>query len=95
MLYQYSYFERKGYKYTTFQGCFSPPGLISENSFFEGRNNQGLTIFLRGSVRVYKEPEDYGGMDGTRTEPRYYQTGKGFVGLTVRTPFSRWTGQLT
>ena len=95
MLYQHSNFERKGYKSRAFFSFFYTPGLISENPFFEGRNNQGLATFLRGSVRVYKQPKEYGGMDGSRTDKKYYQTGKGFVVLTVRTPFSRWTGQLT
>ncbi len=67
VLYQHSYFERKGYKYATFQGCFYLPCHISENSFFEDLNNQGLTTFLRGSTRVYKEPEDYGGTYTSRT----------------------------
>lgn len=28
-------------------------------------------------------------MDGARTEPRYCQTGKGFVESKVRTPFTK------
>lgn len=92
MLNQHSNFERRGYKSRAFFRLFYTPGHISENSVFEGGNNQGLTTFLRGSTRVYKEPKGYGGMDGTRTELRNYQTGKGFVGLTVRTPFFGWAG---
>ena len=43
-------------------------GHISENLLFRPQNNQALTTFLRGSVQVYEEPMEFGGMDGTRTD---------------------------
>jgi len=35
------------------------------------------------------EHVEIGGMDGARTEKKYYQTGKGFIECKVRTPFTR------
>jgi hypothetical protein len=50
-----------------FFGVFYLPGHIFKNRIFRPQNNQALTTFLKGSVQVYKEPGNIGGMDGTRT----------------------------
>ena len=74
MLNQHSNFERRGYKSRAFFRLFYTPGHISENSVFEGGNNQGLTTFLRGSTRVYKEPKGYGGTAGSGTQNETKET---------------------
>jgi hypothetical protein len=46
---------------------FHPPGLTFETFSFLGQNNSIPIRILKHSGRVYKEPMNIGGMDGTRT----------------------------
>ena len=59
----------------SFFKVFHPLGHNFRNPVFEGRNNEALTTFLRGSARVLKQPEDNGGTytSGTHIKMRMRQ----------------------